>query len=76
METERCFQGSCVLAMVPVLCADLGRLNMRTALMVQVDPYLNVVKGRGGALLREKVSPAAIIQSCANLQPLWGAGVE
>jgi len=24
--------------------------------MVQVDPYLNVVKGRGGALLREKVS--------------------
>jgi hypothetical protein len=24
--------------------------------MTQVDPYLNVVKGRGGALLREKAS--------------------
>ena len=44
-----------IVAMVPCPVCRLGEINMCTAWIVQVDPYLNVVKGRGGALLREKV---------------------
>lgn len=41
----------------------------------EVDPFLNVVKGRGGALLREKVRRAARCGAAGKLPALLTATV-
>ena len=65
---------------IPIVTELLGQVDLAVDGADEVDPALNLIKGRGGALLREKLVAAAskrfvVVVDESKLVPKLGVGV-